>query len=61
LAYGNRELVKEAGVSCANASIDGNTVTVDVTFRLKDLTGNYDDPYWGQATVVVVAQLSQTL
>jgi hypothetical protein len=61
LSYVGREYVKDIGVSCGSASISGNTVKVEVTFALKDNSGNYDDDYGGNATVVVVAHLSQTL
>jgi len=61
LRYANREYVKEAGVGCYATRITGNTVQVDVYFFLKDASGNYDDPYEGEAIVVVIAQLSQAV
>lgn len=57
----NREQVARVGVEAAVAAIAGNTVYVDVTFDLRDSSGNYDDAYNGRATVVVVARLSQAL
>jgi hypothetical protein len=61
LGYGNREFVKEIGMACKVTSISDKVVTVDVTFHLKDLSGNFDDPYWGSAHVTVIAHLKQTL
>ena len=61
LRYESRELVQEALVGCYATRIAGNTVAVDVTFGLKDATGTYDDPYEGEAFVVVVALLSQAV
>lgn len=61
LRYNNREYVKEAGVGCYATRISDSKVEVDVYFFLKDATGNYDDPYEGEAIVVVIAQLSQAI
>lgn len=41
----------------AAASVDANTVTVDVTFGLRDWSQEWDDPYSGIIDVVIVAEL----
>lgn len=56
-----REYVQTAGVGCYKTEISGNVVTVYTTFYLKDNTGYYDDPYEGEAVVVVIASLSQAV
>src|SRR5262249_1509681 len=61
LHYNNREYVKDICVYCAAVTIQGNTVTVPVVLGMNDATGEYDDPYGGDAMVVVIAQLSQSL
>jgi len=37
---------------------DGNTVTVPVSFLLRDNSGNVDDPFTGYVDVMVVAEVN---
>lgn len=41
----------------AVSSIDANTVSVDITFGLRDWSGDWDDRYSGVVDVVIVAEL----
>jgi hypothetical protein len=61
LRYEIRDFVREIGVGCYRVTITGNQVSVQVMFYLKDNTGVYDDPYEGEANVVVFAKLAQAL
>jgi len=53
---GDHELYKEM-INIFNVRPEGETVSFEVEFGLRDDSGNWDDPYSGQVTVLVMADL----
>ncbi len=55
--HGDRPF-REILVDINNIAVNGNNVSFDVDFGLRDASGNYDDPYEGFVEVLVIADVA---
>lgn len=47
-------------VTITGVNIEGRRVQVEMTMGIRDSSGEWDDRYEGQATVLVIAEVSRT-
>lgn len=61
LYYKSREVVQNIGILIKKKKISNNKVTVTLQCYLKDTSGNFDDSYAGEGSIVVIAKMNKTL